>query len=626
MNHRIPARSRTRSSLSPVVSAIAATGLALIGAVALGAGPAAAAPLPVCPPEGGMPGIGNVPAYTDSNVAVFAGGDYLATGTSAESEGLLLVQGDAVFEKANGGVFNVGTVGVGSQIVPPGGSTMLAVGGDLTVGATTSIHVGANLAGGGGVNVGGTAAGSIETNGAPLADRLGQATATAPNSEFQSVVTDTSSSLGSLAATGATTVSGGRVTFASTGDDELQVFEVDGAALATTFEVFFSDIPAGAAIVVNVTGSTVSFAPNYFDLNGERVDAFSSPNFGNAASRILWNVTDATSLTLGGSSQFMGSVLAPTASTDVTASTNGRLHVGGDLSMSGVGNEHHNYPWIGGGSLGCADGGGFSASKAVIGDAAQLVPADTLFTLSYEYELDGQTITGTLPLRADGTVVNGPQRLVDGTVVHFTEIDLPQIDGVRWDAPSISPEVMTIASGELARVTVTNTASTTSPADDGGGFSIAKALDGEVAGLVPDDTEFTVQYRYAVADVSVTDTLQVRADGMAVNGPQNLPAGTIVEFIEIDLPEIVGVAWGTPVFSPESVTIVEGQSVLVTVTNTATDASVGPTPIDPVPEKPVGESGLASTGVQALVPTLLGAALLLAAGIAAVLVRRRRNA
>ncbi|SIO26709.1 choice-of-anchor A family protein [Agromyces cerinus] len=634
MNTRASARQRARFPLHTVIAAASATGLALIGAVALGAAPATAAPraaavapVPFCPPPGEMPGIGNVPAYTDSNVAVFAGGDYLATGSAAESEGLLLVQGDAVFDKANGGVFNVGSVGVGSGIVPPGGTTMLAVGGDLTVAPTTSVHVGANVDGGGAVAAGGAATGAFDLYGATLTVDLGRAAAMAPNEDFQSVVDGTSTTLGALPATGTTSVAFGRVTFTGTPGDAMQVFDVDGADLASTFEVFFEAIPADVPILINVTGDDVSFAPNYFSLNGERVDAFSSPNFGNAASRILWNVTDATSLLLGGSSQFMGSVLAPTATTEVTASTNGRMHVGGDLTYSGVGNEHHNYPWTGGGSLGC--GGGFSASKLVTGSGAALVPGDTVFTLAYDSELDGREVTGTLSLRADGTVANGPQGLPDGTVVHLTEVDLPSVPGVEWGPATISPEVVTIASGEVVHVTVTNTANTNAPSAVGG-FSVAKALGGEASALVPEGTEYTVQYRYLLDGEPVTGTVTVRADGVVVDGPQGLPIGTVVEFTEIDLPEIDGVAWGTPVFSPETVTIADGASTLVTVTNTATDAPVEPTPVDPTPETPGdgaqgGGSGLASTGVQAVLPALL-AVLLVAAGITALVVRRRRTA
>lgn len=541
MKQPVRAPRRTRTPIRSIVSALTVGGLALAGAVALStanAQPAlAAVPSAECPPEGQMPGIGNVPAYTDSSVAVFAGGDYLATGSAAESEGLLLVQGNATFDKATGGAFNVGSVGVGSQIVPPGGSPMLAVGGTLTAAPGTELHVGANVDGGGAVNVGGASSGVIETNGAPLTDALGAAAAMAPNADFQAVLADTSSSLGSLATNGTTQVTGNRVTFTSASTAELQVFTIDAAALSATTEVFFAGIPDGTAIVVNVVGSTVAFAPNYFDLNGERVDDFASPNFGNAASRILWNMTDATALTLGGTSQFMGTALAPNADAEVTASTNGRLHVGGDLTISGVGNEHHNYPWIGGGGLGCDDEavGGFAASKVVDGTGSGLVPADTEFTLAYAYELNGASVTGTLRLLADGTVVNGPQDLPVGTVVGFEEIDLPAVEGVTWGVPVISPDTVTIAEGEPALVTVTNTAN---------------------------------------VDVPV--------------GP-------------------------TPGPDPEP---------------TPTPTPIAPTPADPAPSAPADAhtASLAETGVDGLVPALAAAGLLLAAGVAAMLLRRRRNA
>ncbi|MET4224579.1 hypothetical protein [Oerskovia enterophila] len=84
-------RRRAASPLQRTVAAATSALLALTGAVALGAGPLAApaaAQLPMCPAPGEMPGIGNTPAFTDSNIAVYAGGNYSATGTAAESEGL----------------------------------------------------------------------------------------------------------------------------------------------------------------------------------------------------------------------------------------------------------------------------------------------------------------------------------------------------------------------------------------------------------------------------------------------------------------------------------------------------------------------------------------------------------
>ncbi|MFF2272268.1 choice-of-anchor A family protein [Agromyces sp. NPDC058136] len=617
----VPPRARLRS----FTSLLAITGLALLGAVAITAAtPAAPAnaaePLPICPPDGEAPPIGPLPTYTDSNVAVYAGGDFLATSSAAESEGLLLVRGNATFDKTAGGVFNVGVVGAGSGIVPAGGETMLAVGGDLVVGATTVLDVGANITGGGAVKVGGTATGTVVTNGAGLSTGLGQTAAMDPNADFQTVIGDTSAEIAGYPATGTGLVAGNQVQFVGTPGDDPQVFTLDTAAISAITEVNFTALPADVPIVINVTGTDdVAFSPNYFAIDGVRVDDLTSPGFGNAASRILWNFSDAPSLLIGGTSQFMGSILAPQADADITASTNGRVHVGGDLTTRGAGNELHNYPWTGGGPLGCQQVGGFSAAKAVTGPLAGDVPADTEFTLKYSYELGGVTTTGELTLLADGTVVDGPQNLPVGTVVDFEEIDLPVIPGVAWGTPTISPEQVTIADDANTLVTVTNPTSSNVLAN--GGFSLAKVVEGDLADAVPSGTEFTVEYRYDLDGAAQTGTVVVLADGTVTQGPQDLPAGTVVSFTEVDLPEIDGVEWGEPSFSPETVTISADADVLVTVTNTA-GAPHGPSP----GPGPGGEGDLAETGVAGLTAAIAGAAALLAAGVALVLVRRRRTA
>ncbi|KJL40791.1 hypothetical protein [Microbacterium trichothecenolyticum] len=107
-------------------------------------------------------------------------------------EGLVIVQGDADFTKSPGGTFNVGWVGVGSGVVPTPGEVMLAVGGDLSVGAGTVLDVGANARDasdellGGNVDVGGITTPDYETDGSryrlnngALQQELGAA-ATAP--------------------------------------------------------------------------------------------------------------------------------------------------------------------------------------------------------------------------------------------------------------------------------------------------------------------------------------------------------------------------------------------------------------------------------------------------------------
>ncbi|MBD7998250.1 DUF5979 domain-containing protein [Oerskovia gallyi] len=577
---------RAGTPFGRAVAAATAAVLALTGAVALGAGPLAApasaapkAQLPQCPAPGEMPGIGNLPAFTDSNIAVYAGGDYSATGTAAESEGLLVVMGDATFDKAAGGIYNVGSAGVGSQITPPGGTTMLAVGGDLTVGPRTTMDVGANVVGGGNVDVGGSI-----TNTVPLALNGGVATpnmgaaAVASYAGFQDVITEESRLLAQPVGTPGTIESWGELRFTGDPAASMHTFTVDGAALSSLgkkMSVFFDDVGSTAPIVVNVTGSTVDFDAQSFFFGTTQVNSLSSPEIGNAASRILWNFVDATSVELGENDQFLGSVLAPHADTTLKTSTNGRVYVGKTLSVVGTGGgiEQHNYPWIGPGPFTClsVEPGGFTVAKSVVGDGADLVPAGTEFTVAYSYTANGTPVAGTLTVKADGTVVDGPADLPAGTVVTLSEPDLPVVLGVEWGTPSFAPsDTVTIGASGTAAVRLTNTASAQL-----GGFSIAKAVTGLAASQVPASTEFTVAYTVTVDGTSTQGTVKVRADGTVVDGPQDLPVGAVVTFAEIDLPTVPGVVWGAPSFDPASITVADGESPRVTLTNTA-DAAVIP--------------------------------------------------
>ncbi|NDO88709.1 DUF5979 domain-containing protein [Cellulosimicrobium composti] len=681
-----------------LLAAATAAALALSGALVVVAGPSAAPASAVpgqCPAPGEMPGIGNLPPkFTDNNVAVYAGGNYLATGSAAESEGVLLVRGDATFDKDPDGLFNVGTVGVGSQIAPDPGALMLAVGGDLTIVGTNTVQVGAGLTPGGAVQVGGAltaAAGQPETQGAPVTTGMGQAAAMSPFADFQDVITETSATLGTATATGTATRDGGRVTFTSTDPSNvtLQAFTIDAADLDGASEFFFAGIPADAPVVINVVGGPVAVSANYVDYNGVRADDLSSAALGEAASRILWNFVDAEQVDITGSGQFIGSILAPAASSTITSSTNGRVYVGNDLTTAGSGNEQHNYPWIGPGPFDCIAGseGGFSVAKLVDGTGAASVPAGTEFTVTWSAQIpdgvvyEGET-SGTLTLLADGTVVDGPSDLPEGTVVTLAEPTLPELPGIAWGTPAFDPSAeITIGAGSTTAVTLTNTATLavggfslskavqgsgagavpgdasftvawTAQVPDGvvydgattgtvtvladgtvadgpqdlpvgtvvtfeetvfpevpgiswgtpvldpssvtvgdgtntlvtvtnaavqqvGGFSVAKSVEGEASGLVPDDAQFTVEYSYELDGTTVTGSLTVLADGTPVDGPQNLPVGTVVTFIEVQLPEVEGVVWGAPSFSPSSVTVGDGENALVTLTNTATDAPAG---------------------------------------------------
>ncbi len=585
MTHRLTPVPRSRARIARrLLGAATTAALALSGALVVvvgpGAAPAAAVP-GQCPAPGEIPGIGNLPVkFTDNNVSVYAGGNYLATGGAAESEGLLLVRGDATFDKEWGGLFNVGTVGVGSQIAPDEGSVMLAVGGNLTISSDTTVQVGAGLAGGGAVQVGGTidaAPGQPETVGAPVTQGMGQAAAMSPFDDFHDVITTTSAQLGDATVTGTAERSGNQVTFTTTDPSNvtLQAFTISAADLDGASEFVFTGLPADAPLVINVVGGPVSISANFVSYNGVRVDDLGSPMLGEASSRILFNFLDAEQVDITGSGQFIGSILAPNASSNITSSTNGRVYIGKDLTTSGGGNEQHNYPWLGADVFSCMAGGGFSVAKALDGTGAASVPADTEFTVTWTAQIpsgavyDGPT-SGTLTLLADGSVANGPSGLPVGTVVTLDEIDLPTLPGITWGTPQFDPSAeITIGLGSITSVTLTNTATLAV-----GGFSLSKDVQGSGAGSVAEDAEFTVTWTAQVPDGIVYDgattgTVTVLADGTVVDGPQDLPVGTVVTFEETDFPEVPGIEWGTPVFSPAAITIGDGQNTLVSVTNAA---------------------------------------------------------
>ncbi|MFG2837830.1 choice-of-anchor A family protein [Streptomyces zaomyceticus] len=196
----------------------------------------------------------------------------------------------------------------------------------------------------------------METNGGGRSSGVGAREALTPYDTFAATLRGESTSLGSLKPTGTTERRGDTVVFEGGrgGTDGPQVFEISAEELDGASSFDFRSIPERAAVLVNVTGGqSVGISPMSVGFNGDRVDVYDSARFGEAASRILYNFEAAPSLTLGGGGNFMGSILAPKASADLTAGTNGRVYVGGDLRTHGTGNETHNYPWTGTSTFSC---------------------------------------------------------------------------------------------------------------------------------------------------------------------------------------------------------------------------------------------------------------------------------
>jgi choice-of-anchor A domain-containing protein/LPXTG-motif cell wall-anchored protein len=329
----------------PALAGIALLSTALAGAAVLGA-PAAAATadgsgLTTCTTTGS--GLQNDVLASDDGTAVVVGGDYTAHPAAAESEGRLVVAGTTTIDA---GYFNLGRVGVGSGVVALG--DVLVSGGDVVVRSGSTLDVNHGVTGGGDVRTGGEVTGRLELNGGTV--RAGDPAAAGTAADHVATLRSVSARLGALPATGTLTTAGGFPALVGDGTSDPQVFTLTTAEASALDTVVLTDV-GDAAVVVNVAGpdgvlDTVHTAAGTV---ADRIDDGAA--LGAWAPRVLWNFTDATSLTLGGDqpSQLVGSVLAPQADVVQSTHTNGRLWVGGDLDLgrTGSGLEHHNFPWEG---------------------------------------------------------------------------------------------------------------------------------------------------------------------------------------------------------------------------------------------------------------------------------------
>ncbi|AIK83976.1 hypothetical protein CGLAR1_01535 [Corynebacterium glutamicum] len=214
--------------------------------------------------------------------------------------------------------------------------------------------------------------------------------------------------------------------------------------------------------------------------------------------------------------------------------------------------------------------GGFSLKKVVAGVEADDIKDDLTFTVVATWTVDGQEKTESFILNADGTVVDGPQDLPVGTEVVFSEPTPSTIEGYEFGEVKFSPEKLTIAEGGNAVVTATNTYTETE--EPVGGFSLKKELSGVTGAEFDEDAVFTVVATWTDADgEKKTESFELPVDGSVVEGPQNLPVGTVVTFEETLKPSVgEGYEWVEVKFSPEKLTIAEGGNAVVTATNTYT--------------------------------------------------------
>ncbi|MEL6605718.1 MAG: choice-of-anchor A family protein, partial [Cyanobacteria bacterium J06614_10] len=288
-----------------------------------------------------FPAISNTGiAGRDDSVSVLAGGDYTIT-AGAEAEGKIVVLGDFTVA-AGSGFFDLGRVGVGSNIVPNDGEDALVVGGDITVddGFNVGFEAVHNVVYGG--SLGGSAAitpsGTIDQDASLDLSNYGNDIA---------VLQQKSAYWKDLPARGTVENNGfGTITLRGDSSGGLYVFNIDGNSLNPGFGavVNFVDMPLdGSTVIINVTGTTADLnIGDMSDPNGNSAFSFDT----DFAANILWNFPDATDVTLGGGAQFWGSVLVAqenSATVMAVPGHNGRFVTAGDLEQNRAGSEFHNY-------------------------------------------------------------------------------------------------------------------------------------------------------------------------------------------------------------------------------------------------------------------------------------------
>ncbi|MFI0937611.1 SpaA isopeptide-forming pilin-related protein [Streptomyces sp. NPDC021020] len=310
-----------------------------------GLGPCVGAQCPaVFPPVNSGPFAGR-----DEGVNIFVGGDFDVRQGAVEAEGHVVTLGNFDLDKdaLGGAAYNVGIVGAGSRVPPPDGADFLTAGGDVTVADGQRL-----IAEGGVVRYAGTTSGEIDgttTHDAdavaayePLRDELTAASRCYAGDPTQ------------RPATGTAVNEGFQTTFTGDGTSALQVFNVDFDLTNTgggSQALAFAGIPAGATVLVNLLGGARTINTTSGDLTDD-------DPWNKLRDTMLWNVPDASSLTLTGSGQFQGSVLVGNQASTTTVNmpgVNGRvfttgslLHTSGGSGTPGTrGNEFHAYPFNG---------------------------------------------------------------------------------------------------------------------------------------------------------------------------------------------------------------------------------------------------------------------------------------
>ncbi|MEV7601846.1 choice-of-anchor A family protein [Kitasatospora sp. NPDC089797] len=333
-----------RIALTTAITALPLTTVLTVGSAAPLAPPLGACTGPDCPAT--WPEPNNDPiTHRDASINVFVGGNYDATGRTAEAEGKIVVLGNLDVNKDGGGLFNMSVVGVGSHVVPPDGSDFVTVGGNVTAEAGNRMVVGGPDAFGN-LRYAGSKTGDVIV--APTGQAIQDPNATTQYQDALPQIETVSACVGKAVQTGTVVIDPSQATLTGDGVSTKQVFNVAQNLASPTggqIGLVFENIPVGATVVVNMLGDDQLI--NTYTGTGQEGDQATE-----LRPKLMYNFPTATKAEITGSAQFQGSVMTGNPDSTITLSQpgiNGRIYLAGNLlqTSSGGGYELHSYPFDG---------------------------------------------------------------------------------------------------------------------------------------------------------------------------------------------------------------------------------------------------------------------------------------
>jgi choice-of-anchor A domain-containing protein len=583
-------RTHTFSRFAALTAVGAVVGLSLVVApsVQLAPAPAAHADTAFCynSPDPRYPNLTTLAGHSiddsETEVGAYIGNDFTALTGAQETEGNFVVGNNANYFTHT--YSNIGVVGIGSLVTPTPGSDVLVAGGDINIGNNTApatqidVSTGSdgNIVAGGSITVGGIDDLFLNGGGTQTAGVVGALTPYASIPTYYNLL---STYYAGLATTGTFTQDANNANFAGDGASAVQIFSASGAQLGSvgaSKKFNFTNIPANAVVIINVTGAAAAVSTQELvSLNGSDLDwneaTAANLDWAHFTQSVMWNFPAATAITIGDASQIPGSIDAPLADVTLLASTNGRVYVGGDLTLGGstqTGLEMHNYSFR---AFDCSttNPGDLRITKSLT-DPDGVVTAGRLFTGTYSCVDSGSVV-----------VASGTWSLQDGQVVTITGIEAGAECTVTEDALTAPPssgdatyswlapvyaasETVTIVSDDVSDVEVQNEVQ-----HEVGDLEISKALTDPDAVVTPGRI-FSGTYTCTLASVTVASgTWSVTT--ASTQTISDVPAGascTLTENLSVDPSSTdSSYIWQTTVYSPSAATIVSGDTAAIEVQN-----------------------------------------------------------